>query len=536
MRVYLVFMVLLLALPLVVQGGGKQQEKNQVSFHTSDRCVACHNGLISAKGDDVSIGLNWQASVMGNSSRDPYWQASIRRESIDHASVSAEVQDECSICHMPIVRYEAASNGKKPDVFSFFPLAKNGTAEARDGVSCSVCHQVSAEKLGTKDSFSGHFIVEAPKTKDVKPEYGPFDVDAPHQKIMQSSTGGFVPMQAAHIRDSALCASCHTLYTTARGEGGKAIGVLPEQMPYLEWQHSAYVNGTTCQGCHMPEVQGDSPITAILPVMRQGMRRHVFIGGNFLLPKALDRYRSELDTQALPQELEADSKATVEFLQTQAAKVEIKGVDVSASTLHVDVRVENTAGHKLPTAYPSRRAWLWVKVTDKDGHVVFESGHLNPDGSIVGNDNDADPKKFEPYYREIVSPEQVEIFEDILGDEHGQVTTGLLAGVRYLKDSRLLPAGFDKASAVKDIAPVGDAADDPNFAAGGTLVRYSVPVGNAQGPLHVEAELWYQPIGFRWAHNLEPYAQQAEPRRFVNMYNAMSPSSALRLARAETTH
>lgn len=536
MRLFLAFSTAIALLALPVFGRGGKQEEHKASFRTSDRCVACHNGLITPKGEDVSIGLNWRASVMGNSSRDPYWQASIRRESIDHSAVSAEVQDECSICHMPIVRYEAALQGKKPDVFSFFPLAKNGTDESRDGVSCSVCHQISAEKLGTKESFSGHFVVEAPKSKDVKPEWGPFEPDAAHQRIMQSSTGGFVPMQARHIRDAALCASCHTLYTKARGEGGKEIGVLPEQVPYLEWQHSAYAEAKTCQQCHMPEADGDAPITAILPVMRQGMHRHVFFGGNFLLPKALDRYRTELNTLAMPQELEADAKGTTEFLQTQAARVEIKGLDVSGSTLHMDVQVQNTAGHKLPTAYPSRRAWLWVKVTDRDGRVVFESGKLNPDGSIVGNDNDADPKEFEPYYREIVKPDQVEIFEDILGDEHGQVTTGLLEGVRYLKDSRLLPAGFDKATAVKDISPVGDAADDPNFAAGGALVRYSVPLSNASGPFHVEAELWYQPIGYRWAHNLEPYNKDAEPRRFVEIYKALSTSSALRLARAEATH
>ena len=51
-------------------------------FHTSDRCIACHNELQTASGDDVSIGFDWRASMMANSSRDPYWQASVRRESI----------------------------------------------------------------------------------------------------------------------------------------------------------------------------------------------------------------------------------------------------------------------------------------------------------------------------------------------------------------------------------------------------------------------------------------------------------------------
>ncbi len=522
----------LLALPLLMRGG--QHAELKPEFQTSDRCVACHNGLTTPDGKDISIGIDWRSSIMGNSSRDPYWQGSVRRESIDHPQVKEVVEDECSVCHMPITRYEAKLQGKTGEVFRFLPLSKNGTKQARDGVSCAVCHQISGDKLGTKESFNGGFVVDAPKAKDNRPEYGPFVVDAGHQRIMETSTGGFRPTQAAHIRDSALCGTCHTLYTTARGEGGKAIGTLPEQMPFLEWQHSDYVNGKTCQSCHMPEVAGQAPITAILPVMREGMHQHVFVGGNFFLQRVLNQYRTELDTQALPQEMTAASEATIAFLQSQAARVTIRSLDVNGSTLRMDVAVENLTGHKLPTAYPSRRAWLYVTVKDRDGHEVFRSGALNPDGSIQGNDNDADPAKFEPHYREITSADQVEIFEDILAEEHDHVTTGLLSGVRYLKDNRLLPLGFDKQTASKDIAVIGEAADDPNFAAGGDLVRYSVGLGNAQGPFHVEAELWYQPIGFRWAHNLEPYPAE-EPQRVVRIYNAMSQATAVKLAHAEAT-
>ncbi len=71
--------------------------------------------------------------------------------------------------------------------------------------------------------------------------------------------------------------------------------------------------------------------------------------------------------------------------------------------------------------------------------------------------------QFEPHHSEITSPQQVEIFEPILGDSQGKVTTGLLNAVGYLKDNRLLPAGFDKRSAEKDIAVVGEAADDPEL-------------------------------------------------------------------------
>src|SRR5262249_23729555 len=179
----------------------------------------------------------------------------------------------------------------------------------------------------------------------------------------------------------------------------------------------------------------------------------------------------------------------------------IENVQASGGRFEADVVIENRTGHKLPTAYPSRRAWLHVAVRDRDGRVVFESGALRRDGSIVGNDNDADPLKYEPHYTTITEPGQVQIYEDIIGDARGAVTTGLLTGVKYLKDNRLLPHGFDKHTTDREIAVVGGAIADPDFTAGGDRVHFSVAVGGAPGPLRIEAELWYQPIGYRWAHN-----------------------------------
>jgi len=48
-------------------------------------------------------------------------------------------------------------------------------------------------------------------------------------------------------------------------------------------------------------------------------------------------------------------------------------------------------------------------------------------------------------------------------------------------------------------------------------VGFVVGTGRARGPFKVEAELWFQPIGFRWAHNLAPY-KAAEPQRMVRYY------------------
>jgi len=170
-------------------------------------------------------------------------------------------------------------------------------------------------------------------------------------------------------------------------------------------------------------------------------------------------------------------------------------------------------------------------VRDRNGAKVFESGALNPDGSIQGNDNDADPARFEPHYTQIRSSDQVQIYESILKDSAGAVTTGLISTVGYLKDNRLLPHGFDKSTAEADVAVHGEAANDPAFGAHGHRIRYSVEVGSAPGPFQVEAELWYQPIAYRWANNLKRY-DAAEPQRFNSYYDSMGGATAAVLARS----
>ena len=65
-------------------------------------------------------------------------------------------------------------------------------------------------------------------------------------------------------------------------------------------------------------------------------------------------------------------------------------------------------------------------------------------------------------------------------------------------------------------------------------MRYTVPVTTEDGPFAIEAELLYQPIGYRWAHNLEKY-DAAEPKRFVGYYNELSTATWTQIANTATT-
>jgi hypothetical protein len=166
---------------------------------------------------------------------------------------------------------------------------------------------------------------------------------------------------------------------------------------------------------------------------------------------------------------------------------------------------------------------------DQNGEAIFASGNLNSDGSIEGNDNDRNASLFEQHYSTIDDPEQVQIYEAIMADPKDAVTTVLLSAIRFIKDNRILPDGFDKASADDDIAVQGAAGSDTDFSGGGDTVRYIVERPDIAGPLIIKAELWYQPIAFRWARNLMQQPSE-EARRFVAYYDDASKNSGIILA------
>jgi hypothetical protein len=357
--------------------------------------------------------------------------------------------------------------------------------------------------------------------------FGPFEVDAGRVALMRSATG-VSPGQGGHLAQSEVCATCHTLFTKALDASGRVVGELPEQVPYLEWRHSAFRSERSCQSCHMPIVAEEAPASSVLGQPRQ-IARHTFLGGTFFMLRMLNRFRAELGVEALPAELEAAAQATVRQLRSTTASIGVANVARDAGTLRFDVTVDNLTGHKFPTGYPSRRAWLHVTVRAEG--VVFESGAARPDGSIQGNDHDADAARFEPHYAEIREASEVQVYEAVMTDAGGRVTTGLLSGMVFVKDNRLLPRGFDKAGAGPAIAVRGEAAADEDFQAGGDRVRYHVDLAGRQGPLTIDVELRFQPISFRWASNLRAY-ESAETRRFVSYYDSMAASSSAVLAEA----
>ena len=515
---------------------GPSLSKQGVLFQPSSQCMTCHNGVSTLTGEDVSFGTLWRPSMMAHSARDPYWHAGVRREVTDHPRAQAAIENECSRCHMPMAHVQTHAQGLQQSVFA--NLAAPGTGVAADplaveGVSCSLCHQIKDEALGSKSSFTGGFVIDMATPFEFRQVFGPYEVDRGRTAVMRSATG-LLPTAATHIQRSEVCATCHTLYTHSLNAAGEAIAEFPEQMPYQEWLHSEFRETQSCQSCHMPVVTQPTPVTSVLGEPREGLSRHDFRGANFLMLGILNRFRNDLGVVAVPAELDAAALRSKTFLQSSSATISVERAEIEQGRLVADILVRNLAGHKLPTAYPSRRVWLHVTVRDGEGRLLFSSGGAEPTGAIAGNDNDQDGTRFEPHYREIRSPDEVQIYEAIMGTETRAVTTGLLSAVSYLKDNRVLPRGFDKRTAPADVAVHGEATADGDFVAGEDRVRYSIDTAGTRGPLTLEVQLWYQSIAYRWAQNLKAYSA-AEPQRFVAYYDQVAPESALMLTRTART-
>jgi len=166
-------------------------------------------------------------------------------------------------------------------------------------------------------------------------------------------------------------------------------------------------------------------------------------------------------------------------------------------------------------------------VTDSNNELVFESGRINADGSIVDADNDFDQTVFEPHYNTITSPDQVQIYEAIMGDSGDQVTYTLLRAARYVKDNRLTPKGFDKLAVPDDVAVHGAALNDADFNLGSDEVVYRIDIPpDVSGDLDVSVSLNFQTIMHGYLQDLYmPQVDQPLPVQVVDfkaMYEAQS--------------
>lgn len=490
---------------------------------TGDVCAECHansddaDAMRLSDGTPVSPVDLQAASVMANAGRDPVFFAVLAAEIAQAPGRASDIEGVCFRCHAPLARAEAEALGAPlPSAVEL----RGGEGElatlGREGVGCVACHRMADDGLETPERWTGLFSLDADGRV-----FGPHAEPFTHPMEMHT---GWTPAAADHVADSRLCASCHTLQTHTLVDGDFGEQTFLEQATWLEWRASAYADGgeraQDCQGCHLPTTEPDgTPISTAIarrpdggdfpPIdVRQPYGRHDMVGGNTLLLSLLRDHADVLQPRADGAAFDA-AIAGSRALLGGAAALEVVGVARVGEGIQADIRVENRSGHKLPTGYPARRAWLRVRVLDADGAVAFAVGEVDARGRIVGADGAPLPAELAggpaPLHVSEVGPGgPPAIYGVTMQDAAGAPTWRLLRAATLARDTRLLPHGWDPAAAetaVGSLAPVG-VSGDGDFGAGGDTVRLSLATLSGPAPHRLEASLLYQPLAPRYLAEL----------------------------------
>ncbi len=504
-------------------------------FMASGRCEGCHGhdpqeyAGLTPEGVDVNVVDAWRSTMMANSARDPFWRAKVSHEGLVNPAHKDALEDKCTSCHAPAGRYDKHMLGH--GLYSMSELMHDSVG--LDGVNCVACHIQSADSIGLH--FSGKLKFDTLN----RPLYGPY-LDDDIFGAPMSSFVGYEPKYGAHINDAGLCAGCHTLLTETADLSGEHTGAyFVEQATYHEWLNSIFNNrehaetGITCQGCHVPRIDEGVVLSAnyifLQPHSPFGL--HHFAGANSFMLHMLKDHRDSLGVPATPTQFDSTIARTNRLLQQHSLLLDVAVTGRNEDTAAVSVELVNLVGHKFPSGYPARRMWVELLVQNTGtGDTIFHSGGLGADYEVNGHDAD-----WEPHYDLINSPDQVQIYEMVMGDVNGDKTTVLERAAVPLKDNRLPPAGFTSTHNTYDTAVVaGVPATDLDFnrdglgveGAGRDVVHFRVPMQGFTGQVEFKARVWYQSAPPKWMEEMFAYNSEAIDR-FRDMYQAADNTPVL---------
>jgi hypothetical protein len=499
-------------------------------FGGSGLCGGCHGhdpvgyAMVTSWGQDVNVYDDWAGTMMANSAKDPFWRAKVSHEILVNPANQVAFETKCSSCHAPQGHFAAFHDGATSYLLSDLAVDSIG----RDGVSCGACHQLKDTLIGKL--FSGELIYDTTKTV-----YGPYPV--PFAGPMESFIG-FKVEKGEHIGKAGLCAGCHTLITDAHDLAGTPTGTkFVEQATYHEWLNSTYNNetnpdsGITCQGCHMPRINENIVIAANFSFLggRKPYGQHHLVGANSFMLDLMKNNSAALGITALPVHFDSAIVRTNKLMRDSSVMMNLTLVNRTTDTAFYELKLTNKAGHKFPSGYPSRRAFVEFVVLDAVGDTIFKNGILNSAYQLLGQD-----ATFEPHHNKINNENDVQIYELVAGDVLGDVTTVLERAFVCLKDNRLTPEGFSTSHFAYDTTKiVGGALTDPDFnyeasveGSGTDIIHFNIPLAGYTGDLNVSSSLYYQTIPHKWLDEMFAFSSP-EITSFQSMFNAADHSPLL---------
>lgn len=475
-------------------------------FLPSYRCKGCHGfdsagvSNINEAGMDVNLVDRWESSMMAMSAIDPFWRAKVSHEILINPTHSQALQDKCTSCHAPMGRYTKHYHNEGAYLLSDIDSDSLG----RDGVSCAGCHTISPTVGST---FSG----EIPFDTFPHVAYGPFP--GPQVGPMQLYEG-FTPLYSPHMDEARLCSSCHTLITqTADLNGNPTGGEFVEQATYHEYLNSSMpALEKTCQSCHMPKIEDPIIIANGFSGLdgRSPFNQHTFAGANFFMLQLIKQNREALGISVEEAKFDSSIFATKQMLMTNAVNLELFNDSVTTDTAYFRVKIENKAGHKFPSGYPSRRAIVQFVVINANNDTIFRSGMFENDYRIEN-----ETAGYEVHHNIINQSGVPQIYEMVMGDVNSNFTSVLERAAVLMKDNRIPPLGFTTQYSNYDTVKISaDALADPDFnktntieGSGTDFVHYRVPVTGISGTIKVKTTVYYQPIPPKWLD--EMFAQSS---------------------------
>ena len=565
--------------------------------------------FLFAEGPQPPINLSpyteWRASMMGLAGRDPIFHAQLESEKAMRPSQAAFLDNTCYRCHGVMGQRQLESDKNQPfehRMVYALPDDADGKygALARDGVSCAVCHRISKEGLGMPATFTGKFKLDPPNVAN-----GPYDqlITVP----MKNATG-ITPRYGEHIKTSALCGSCHTVILPVFDSKGRPVmdkngkpKEFHEQMTYPEWQNSVYQNERepikreavrTCQDCHMQREFLGQPLVFraaniedinypytdyraadkdITVRVRDQYSRHTLLGINQFGLMMFEQFPDILGIrtadymygEAVPGLLTAQSSG-YDLARRETATIDVTSLSRTDNYLEATVKIENLAGHGFPSGVGFRRAFLTFEVLDDKENVIWASGRTNSVGAIVkGRSEEVLPTEFfydpatgkqvfQPHFEVITDESQVQIYEEVIADAQGKITTSFVGLDHPLKNNRLLPKGWRSDGPYAEFtAPHGDAEHDPEYvnksgATGADRIIYRIPLdARTRGAVSVRVTLNYQAIPPSYLRDRFTIGKGAETQRLAYLTSHLNvektpiddwklPIVSATLARSET--
>lgn len=477
-------------------------------FIASFTCAGCHGfdpmevAMVDTLGNDINVTDDWRATMMANAAKDPLWRAKVSHEGLVNPDFQDEIETKCTSCHTPLGHFNAKFIGEEH--YTIDDLEADSIAF--DGVSCNACHQQFPDSAGK--NFSGQL------TYDTLNLYGPY-VDVFGAPMI--SFVGFNPVYHEYITKSEACAGCHTLLTESIDLDGNLTGnFFTEQATYHEWLNSAYnaeEGAIECQGCHMPVVNQDVIIASgnIFYTPQNPYFLHGIVGGNSYMLKILQENIDTLDLRASVTQFDTTIINTLKILQDETLDLVLTETNRDQDSIYVDIELINKAGHKIPSAYPSRRIFIQFVAISEEGDTLFRSGVLDEDYRLSDINTNTG---FEPHYDLINDESEVQVYELVMGDINGDKTTVLLRGYSPIKDNRIPPLGFTSEHPAYDTTLVaGNALLDSDFnkddlgfdGTGRDIISYHFAIDGYDGDVTINAQVYFQSVPPEWLDEMFNY-------------------------------